>query len=679
MLKVIKRDGSIVEFDLKKIQGAMLKAFQSLDKACDPSIIELLSLRVSSQFDAHTKQNKIQVEDIQDCVEMVLSVSGYADVAKAYILYRKQRETMRDIEGQTLVYQKLMDQYINGETSESEDKYLSVYSVGGLMLSNSAAITKNYWLNYIYDAQITHAHQSGDIYIHDLDMLTADSAGWSLQQLLKEGLKSIDQRIYCRPAKHLISACNQLVNFLGIMQNEWAGAQSIPSFDTYLAPFVKIDTMSQQEVNRCIEAFVYGVNMPSRWGSQLPFSTISFDWTVPTDLKDKQAIACGIEQEFTYGDCLTEMKMIQKAFLLTMLHGNDTGRTFSFPIPTITLNDEFDWEDDEMNQLLFELTSTYGSPYFANHKESNFQCARMKLEDEHTLYKKACGYFSYGENCGSIGMVTINLPRLSLCAKDENEFFDKLKTTMDLVSRTLQTKREVLNRLLNSNLYPYTKQYIQSFDQCFGTFGIIGMNEACLYANWLEGDLSDSKSQDFAYKVLKFMSDGLIHYQEENHSFFNLEATPGESVSTYFVSKDQELFPELKEKQSSFYTNSSNLPVDFTEDVFEALDIEERLINTYTGGSTFHVYLDQKIESWKDCRNLVKQIAKSYDIPYFTISPSYSVCSKDGYLKGSSMNCEKCSSKIETWSRIAGYYQPIEDWSEYKKEEFFKRVNYVVD
>lgn len=679
MLKVIKRDGTIVDFNLRKISEAIIKAFRSLNKEYSQDIIELLSLRVSSQFSSKINDHKIQVEDIQDCVEMVLSVSGYTDVAKSYILYRKQRETVRDLQTQTQAYRKIIEQYLNGEASQSQDKYQSIYSVGGLMLSNSATLTKNYWLNYVYDSQISQAHESGDIYIHDLDMLTADSAGWSLQQLLKNGLNSIDQNISCRPAKHLISACNQLVNFLGIMQNEWAGAQSIPSFDTYLAPFVKIDKLSQEDVNRCMESFIYGVNMPSRWGSQLPFSTVSLDWDVPEDLKNEKAIACGEEQAFTYGDCRKEMKMIQKGFLLTMLHGNDTGRTFLFPIPTITLNQNFDWADDELNYLLFELTSKYGSPYFARANSIQEQGARMPLSDYTKLYHKPCGYFSYGENCGSIGMITINLPRLAYCSKDEEQFFEKLTFTMDLVARALEVKREVLNRFLQSNLYPYTKQYIHSFDQCFGTFGVIGMNEACLYAPWLKEDLRSINSQNFTLKVLNFMSDRLLMYQENTHSFFNLEATPAESVSSSFVSKDKQRYPELKKNSCNFYTNSSNLPSDYTEDVFEALKIEEPFLNIYTGGSAFHVYLNKRIENWKDCRNLVKQISKSFSIPYFTISPTYTVCKKEGYLKGYQENCPSCGKKVEIWTRIAGYYQPIKEWDRYKKEEFLKRRYYEVE
>lgn len=679
MLKVVKRDGSVVAFDIKKIQAAMLKAFQSLNKDTNADIIELLSLRVTSLFDSKIQNQKIQVEDIQDCVEQTLSVSGYAEVAKAYILYRKQRETVREIQSQTVAYQQAMEKYINGETEYGKDNLLSLYSVGGLMLSNSGAITKNYWLNCVYDQQISQAHQSGDIYIHDLDMLSGDSAAWSLKNLLLRGLQSENQRMYCRPAKHLMSACNQLVNFLGIMQNEWAGAQGIPSFDTYLAPFIKKDKMSLQEVERCMETFVYGVNMPSRWGSQLPFSTIQLDWDVPEDLKDEPAIVGGKKQDFTYGQCQEEMKMIQKAFLHTMCHGNDTGRTFSFPIPTITLKDSFDWNDEERNALLFEFTSKYGAPYFANQVACQFASPREKLSDFDRLYTKPCGYFGYGENCGSIGMVTINLPRLAYLAKDEDHFFQLLEQRMDLVASALDVKKQVLNRFLSANLYPYTKQWIQDFNSYFGTFGIIGMNETCINAPWLQQNLGAKEGQEFAQKVLETMRKRLLLYQKNYHMFFNLEATPAESAGIWFVEKDKQAFSDTIAFSKNYYTNSSNLPVDYTDDVFEALSIVQNLCPIYNGGSVFHVFLDKRINRWQDCRNLVSQIAHSFSVPYFTISPIYSICMKDGYLSGMKESCPFCESKVETWSRIAGYYQPIEDWNSAKKQEFMDRLNFTLE
>lgn len=676
MLEVIKRDGTIVPFDIYKINAAITKAFDSLHKQYDETIIELLSLRVSAAFQDRVQGRRIHVEDIQDCVENVLSLAGYTDVAKAYILYRKQRENVREIEMMKIEYKNIVDRYLKNEHEKSGDDYLSLYSVGGLILSNSAAITKNYWLSTIYDPQISRAHQEGDIYIHDLDMLTADSAGWSLKQLLKNGLQGMDKRIVSRPASHLFTACNQLVNFLGIMQNEWAGAQSIAGFDTYLAPFVKKDQMDQESVYKAVEAFIYGVNIPSRWGTQSPFSTVSFDWTVPSDLKEEKATIGGRLQDFTYGQCHAEMKQIQKAFLSILLEADSSGRSFPFPIPVVVIGDDFDWDDQEMNALLFEVSAKYGAPYYLKNKEA-IQQTRNHTYSMDQLYLKALGYFGYGENTGSIGTVTLNLPRLTFLSVDETDFFERLNAMMDLMARCLQTKRRVLESLLQNGLYPYTKHFMGSFQHVFGTFGIVGMNEACMNAPWLKKDLSDPAAQDFSCRVLDHMHQRLYVYQEQYNSLFNLEATPGESVSYRLASLDREKFPKMK-LEKKYYTNSTDLPVNYTEDVFEALDIEQKFLSKYTGGSVFHVHLKKRIPHWKQCMKLVNQIATHYNVSCFTISPTYCVCSEHGYFAGDLRECPVCAQKMEIWSRVAGYYQPVERWNEGKKEEFIQRQNYEV-
>lgn len=680
MLKVIKRDGTIVDFDIKKISAAITKAFDSLRKVYDSSIIELLSLRVTSEFDSKIKEDQISVEDIQDCVENVLSITGYADVAKAYILYRKQRENIRDIQNQSLVYKNIIDGYLSGEEQDQSDKMMSVYSVGGLILSNSAAITKNYWLNTVYDSQISRAHSQGDIYIHDLDMMTADSAGWSLEPLLRYGLRGMNKKISCRPPKHLFSACNQLVNFLGVLQNEWAGAQSIPSFDTYLAPFVKVDQMAFLEIKKCMETFVYGVNIPSRWGTQPPFSTITFDGTVPSDLKDKKAIVGGKEQAFTYGDCKEEMKQIQEAFLQTMLDADSFGRSFPFPIPTITLTETYQWDDEKIRPLLFELTSKYGTPYFLNciGTDRDPIQARRRWTVEDVDIQKSSGYFGYGADSGSIGMVTINMPRLAHRCETAEAFYTQLDSLLEISARALQVKRGVLNQLLEGGLYPYTKHFVRSFDQYFGTIGIIGMNEACVYSNWLQHDLTYADSQQFAQDVLHHIKAALCKYQKQYRALFNLEATPGESVSYRLVQLDKNSDPDMNLKHM-YYTNSTALPGNYTNDVFEALDIEQKFLPLYTAGSAFHVFLKERIKDWRQCECLVKRIASHYNVPYFTISPSYSVCKEHGYMGGSTEICPICRENIEIWARVAGYYQPIEEWNEGKKQEFLERQNYIVE
>ena len=686
MYQVVKRDNSIVAFNLQKITSAIKKAFDACKREYTDDIIDLLGLRVTADFEPKIKDHLIQVEDIQDSVESILSQSGYADVAKAYILYRKQHENVRNVSSTILDYKTLVNSYVNVEDWRVKENSTVTYSVGGLILSNSGAITANYWLSEIYDKEVADAHRNGDIHLHDLSMLTGYCAGWSLKQLIQEGLGGIPGKITSAPAKHLATLCNQMVNFLGIMQNEWAGAQAFSSFDTYLAPFVKADNLTYDQTKKCIESFIYGVNTPSRWGTQAPFSNITLDWTVPNDLKDLPAIVGGKEMDFTYGDCKREMDMVNKAFIEVMIEGDAQGRGFQYPIPTYSITKEFDWSDTENNRLLFEMTAKYGTPYFSNYINSDMQpsdvrsmCCRLRL-DLRELRKKSGGFFGSGESTGSVGVVTINLPRIAYLAKDEADFYARLDHLMDVAARSLKTKRTVITNLLDAGLYPYTKRYLGSFDNHFSTIGLIGMNEVGLNANWLRADLTHAETQEFAKEVLNHMRDRLSDYQEEYGDLYNLEATPAESTTYRFAKHDRERYPDIitaaKEGDTPYYTNSSHLPVGYTEDIFSALDIQDELQTLYTSGTVFHAFLGEKLPDWKAAANLVRKIAENYELPYYTLSPTYSVCKDHGYISGEQFTCPICGNKTEVYSRITGYYRPVQNWNDGKTQEFKDRKLY---
>ena len=687
MYRVIKRDGSITDFDIAKISGAITKAFDALNKQYHPSIIDLVALRVTSDFDEKISDNLISVEDIQDSVEKVLSEAGYADVAKAYILYRKQREKVRNVNSALLNYKELVDNYLKINDWRVKENSTVTYSVGGLILSNSGAITANYWLSEVYDDEVAKAHRNGDIHLHDLSMLTGYCAGWSLKQLITEGLGGVPGKITSSPASHLSTLCNQMVNFLGIMQNEWAGAQAFSSFDTYLAPFVKIDNLSQKEVKQCIQSFVYGVNTPSRWGTQAPFSNITLDWVVPNDLKNLPAIVAGKEVDFTYGDCQKEMDMVNKAFIEIMIEGDANGRGFQYPIPTYSITDDFDWSDTENNRLLFEMTAKYGTPYFSNYINSDMEpsdvrsmCCRLRL-DLRELRKKSGGFFGSGESTGSIGVVTINLPRIAYQASDEADFYNRLDKLMDIAARSLKTKRTVVTRLLEQGLYPYTKRYLGTFDNHFSTIGVIGMNEVGLNACWLKADLTDKFVQKFAKDVLNHMRERLSDYQEKYGDLYNLEATPAESTTYRFAKHDKEDFEDIITANmdgTPYYTNSSHLPVGYTEDIFSALDIQDELQTLYTSGTVFHAFLGEKLPDWKAAAALVRKIAENYKLPYYTMSPTYSVCRNHGYLAGEQNTCPCCGEKTEVYSRITGYYRPIANWNDGKAQEYKDRQVYDI-
>lgn len=689
MYRVTKRDGALADFNLTKISAAMKKAFDACKRQYNDDIIDFLALKVTADFEPKIKDGQISVEAIQDSVESVLIKAGYDDVAKAYILYRKQREKIRDLNKTVLDYKDVVDNYLKINDWRVKENSTVTYSVGGLILSNSGAVTANYWLSEVYDEEIANAHRNADIHIHDLSMLTGYCAGWSLKQLIQEGLGGVVGKITSSPAGHLSTLCNQMVNFLGIMQNEWAGAQAFSSFDTYLAPFVKVDNLSYKEVKQCIQSFIYGVNTPSRWGTQSPFTNITLDWTVPNDLAELNAIVGGKEMDFKYKDCKKEMDMVNRAFIEIMIEGDANGRGFQYPIPTYSITRDFDWSETENNKLLFEMTAKYGTPYFSNYINSDMEpsdvrsmCCRLRL-DLRELRKKSGGFFGSGESTGSVGVVTINMPRIAYLSKDEKEFYERLDHMMDIAARSLKVKRTVITKLLDAGLYPYTKRYLGTFNNHFSTIGLVGMNEACRNAAWIREDLTHEKAQEFTKNVLNHMRERLSDYQEEYGDLYNLEATPAESTAFRLAKHDLKRYPDIitaakTKDETPYYTNSSHLPVGYTEDIFSALDIQDELQTLYTSGTVFHAFLGEKLPDWKAAANLVRKIAENYRLPYYTMSPTYSVCKNHGYLAGEQFTCPHCGQPTEVYSRITGYYRPVQNWNDGKAQEYKDRRTYDI-
>ena len=688
MYNVIKRDGKQVAFDISKISNAIIQAFDACNRQYNQDVIDFLALKVTAEFEPKIENGSIEVEHIQDSVESVLIKAGYDDVAKAYIIYRRQREKLRNISSTMVDYKTIVDNYLQINDWRVKENSTVTYSVGGLILSNSGAITANYWLSEVYDDEIANAHRNADIHLHDLSMLTGYCAGWSLKQLIQEGLGGVTGKITSAPASHLATLCNQMVNFLGIMQNEWAGAQAFSSFDTYLAPFVKVDNLTYDQVKKCIESFIYGVNTPSRWGTQAPFSNITLDWTVPADLAELNCIVGGKELDFKYKDCQAEMDMVNKAFIEIMIEGDANGRGFQYPIPTYSITRDFDWSDTENNRLLFEMTSKYGTPYFSNYINSDMEpsdvrsmCCRLRL-DLRELRKKSGGFFGSGESTGSVGVVTINIPRIAYLAKDEKDFYEKLDHMMDVAARSLKVKRTVISKLLDSGLYPYTKRYLGTFNNHFSTIGLVGMNEACLNANWIRADLTEEKAQQFTKDVLNHMRERLSDYQEAYGDLYNLEATPAESTAFRLAKHDLKHYPDIitagDKDGTPYYTNSSHLPVGYTEDIFTALDIQDELQTLYTSGTVFHAFLGEKLPDWKAAANLIRKIAENYRLPYYTLSPTYSVCKDHGYIAGEQFTCPTCGGKTEVYSRITGYYRPVQNWNDGKTQEYKERKVYDI-
>lgn len=653
---VVKRSGEIAKYDRKKIETAIDKAIEAVEGCKDPdraaSLTDAVEEKIRLEMAGNRAHSIPAIEEIQDIVESVLIENKEVEIAKAYILYRARHEVMRDTKKLMLDINKTMDGYLAQSDWRVNENANVNFSLGGLILHNSGTITANYWLNNIYSKEIAEAHKTAAFHIHDLSMFSGYCAGWSLRQLIAEGLGGVPDKITSTPATHLSTLVNQIVNFLGIMQNEWAGAQAFSSFDTYLAPFIRTDKLTEKQVRQCIQSYIYGVNTPSRWGSQAPFTNITLDWVCPDDLKNKKAIVGGKEQDFTYGDCQKEMDLINKVFIELMIEGDAEGRGFAYPIPTYNITKDFDWTSENA-KLLFTMTAQYGTPNFQNFVNSDLNpsdvrsmCCRLQL-DKRELRRRGGGLFGADEFTGSIGVVTINLPQIAYLANDEVEFFKRLDYLMDLAKESLCIKRKVIQRLYDGGLFPYTRRYLKTLNNHFNTIGLCGMNECCL--NFLGVDITNPDGKAFAEKVLTHMRERMQDYQEETGDLFNLEATPAESTSYRLAKHDKEQFPDIitSGKEDPFYTNSSQLPVDYTADVFEALDHQESLQTKYTGGTMFHVYMGEAIKDWKSCAELVKAISHKYRIPFFTISPTYSICPIHGYLAGQQYECPKCKAEKE--------------------------------
>lgn len=651
---VVKRSGEIAKYDRKKIENAIGKAIQAVEKHIDPEraekLTDLVEERIRIQMEGNRANSIPAIEEIQDIVESVLIENKEVEVAKAYIIYRARHEAMRDTHSLMLDINSTMDGYLAQSDWRVHENANVNFSLGGLILHNSGTITANYWLNNIYTKEIADAHRHASLHIHDLSMFSGYCAGWSLRQLIQEGLGGVSDKNSSKPASHLSTLVNQMVNFLGVLQNEWAGAQAFSSFDTYLAPFVKKDNLSEKEVHQCMQSYVFGINVPSRWGSQAPFTNITLDWICPEDLKNKKAIVGGKEQNFTYGDCQKEMDMINRHFLEVMKEGDADGRGFGYPIPTYNITKDFDWESENA-KMLFEMTGQYGTPYFQNFINSDLNpsdvrsmCCRLRL-DKRELRKRGGGLFGSDEFTGSLGVVTINLPQIGYLSKNKDEFYNRLSHLMDLAKQSLCIKRKVIQKLYDGGLYPYTRRYLKTLENHFNTIGLCGMNECCL--NFLKVDITNPKGKKFAEEVLDFMRERLQNYQEETGELFNLEATPAESTSYRLAKHDKEQYPQIitSGQKEPYYTNSTQLPIDFTNDIFEALDHQESLQTRYTGGTVFHTFVGEQLKDWKSTANLIKTIFTNYKIPYLTVSPVYSVCPVHGYLSGTHFECPKCKTE----------------------------------
>ncbi|MFH1849464.1 MAG: ribonucleoside triphosphate reductase [archaeon] len=682
LTQIRKRDGRIVEFCQEKITQAIFNAAKAVggeDKELAQNLSDKVAAVLEYQFDTKTVPT---VEEVQDIVEKVLMKNGHAKTAKGYILYRQQHRKIRELKRTFVDVQNTISEYLNQSDWRVKENSNEDYSFSGLLLHTGGKLIATYVLNEIYTTEIAEAHKKGYMHIHDLSHgLIGYCAGWSLKNLLKKGFGHVPNKVDANPAKHMDVVVHQMVNFIGCLQMEFAGAQAFSSVDTYLAPFVKTDGLTYKQIKQSMQELVFSLNIPSRWGSQYPFSNLTFDWTVPKDMKKEKAIVGGVPQDFTYGDCQKEMNLINRAFLEVMTEGDANGRIFTFPIPTYNLTKDFDWESDNA-KLLFELTAKYGTPYFQNYIGSNLDpssiramCCRLNLNQLELIHRPG-GMWGPGDSTGSLGVVTINLNRLGYEAKDETDFFRLLRNYMDVAKDSLETKRIIVNRNLKAGLMPYTKTYLGTFRNHFSTIGLCGMNECCL--NFLGKGIETQEGKEFAIKTLIFMRDTLREYQQETGNLYNLEATPAESAGYRLARLDKEAYPDIVAagEKEPYLTNSTQLPVNITDDLAEAMEHQNEIQPLYTGGTIFHTFLGERLPNAGSAMNLVRKIAVNTRLPYFSITPTFSVCKNHGYISGEQPKCPDCGHETEVYSRIVGYFRPVRNWNKGKKEEFRDRVEF---
>lgn len=698
--KVIKRDGQIVDFDSAKITDAICKA-SNVTKEIDPFTARRLTknvIKIVNDFvkEKQTNMSAPTIEEIQDIVEKVLLSSEYKQTAKSYILYREQHNKMRNFVNTASV--NMVDDYLKQLDWQVNENSNMGYSIQGLNNYLASAISKNYWLNKIYPNEIKEAHENGDIHIHDLNIISVYCVGWDLKDLLCEGFTGVQGKVASKPAKHFRTALGQIVNFMYTMQGESAGAQAFSNFDTLLAPFVRYDNLDYIQVKQALQEFVFNMNVPTRVGFQTPFSNITMDLTVPAYYKDQCVIIGGEMKEETYGDFQIEMNMINRAFFEVMMEGDASGRVFTFPIPTYNITKDFDWDNKELDGL-WEMSAKYGIPYFSNFVNSDMNpedarsmCCRLRIDNRQLEYRGG-GLFGSNPLTGSIGVVTINLPKIGYLAKSKDEFFEILKDRMEIAKEALEIKRKLLERLTDGGLYPYTKFYLRDIKSRFGvywknhfsTIGLIGMNEAC--ENLLKCSIGDKKGHDFAVEVMDFMRDLIVKFQQDTGNNYNLEATPAEGTSYRLAKLDKQKLIDIKcanddeyysKGAEPYYTNSTQLPVNYTDDIFELLDHQDDLQTKYTGGTVVHIFAGERINDLNTMKNLVRKICDNYHLPYFTFSPTFSICPTHGYIKGEHDTCPECGTECEIYSRIVGYIRPVKQWNKGKKAEFKMRKTFDI-
>ncbi|MCD6101120.1 MAG: ribonucleoside triphosphate reductase [Candidatus Marinimicrobia bacterium] len=692
--KIRKRDGRIVKFDPERITNAISKAGQATGEF-GRDIAKKLTLRVLNLAQQAISDDIPSVEEIQDIVEEVLLTSPYKKTAKAYIIYREQHARIREITAKANV--DLVDQYLEKIDWQVNENSNMSFSLQGLNNYISSEISKVYWLNKIYPPEIRKAHIEGDFHIHDLGVLSVYCVGWDLYDLLLEGFKGAPGKVESKPAKHFRSALGQIVNFFYTLQGEAAGAQAFSNFDTLLAPFIRYDNLSYKEVKQALQEFIFNVNVPTRVGFQTPFTNVTIDLTAPPNLANTPVVIGGELQNETYSEFQEEMNIFNRAFFEIMMEGDAKGRVFTFPIPTYNITEDFDWDSENL-EALWEMTAKYGIPYFANFINSDMNpedarsmCCRLRL-DTRVLYKRGGGLFGANPLTGSIGVVTINMPRLGYLSRNEREFFERLEKLMVLAKESLEIKRKVLERFTAGDLYPYAKHYLRDIKKRFGeywknhfsTIGLIGMNEACL--NLLNKNVASSEGKEFTLKVLDFMRDKLLEFQEETGNNYNLEATPAEGTSYRLARIDKEKYPliicaneeEYKNGAEPFYTNSTLLPVNYTDDIFEALELQDEIQTKYTGGTVLHIFIGEKISDPEAIKVLAKKICNQYRLPYFTFTPTFSICPSHGYIPGEHEKCPSCGDSCEVYSRVVGYLRPVNQWNKGKKEEFKLRKTFRI-